>query len=109
MSKERAQRREVREREAAVVAAARAGAAERRDRQRARRQALGRLRPGHRSRPPGLLAARRRRQRGITAALLLGLNVLVWVLFPDWPTRAMALIISLLAVPVLHTMLFRRT
>ncbi len=40
--------------------------------------------------------------------MLLVVNVLVWVLFADWPVRAMALIISLLAAPVLHTMLFRR-
>ncbi len=70
---------------------------------------VARVLPVRRRRMPGVLAARRRRQRGITAALLLALNVLVWVIFPDWPTRAMALAVSLLAVPVLHTMLFRRT
>ena len=39
---------------------------------------------------------------------MLGLNVLVWVVFPDWPTRLMVLLVSLLAVPVLLTMMFRR-
>ena len=91
-----------------MVAAARAGQAERRERQRDRRQALARVLPARRNRRPGVLAARSRRQRGVTAALLLGLNLLVWVVFPDWPTRAMAMVVSLLAVPVLHTMLFRR-
>jgi hypothetical protein len=40
--------------------------------------------------------------------MLLVLNVLVWVVFPDWPMRTMVLILSLLTAPVLHTMLFRR-
>jgi hypothetical protein len=35
-------------------------------------------------------------------------NLLVLVLFPDWPTRAMVLFVSVLAAPVLHTLLFRR-
>ena len=36
------------------------------------------------------------------------LNVLVFVFFDDWSVRAMVLAVSLLAAPVLHTMLFRR-
>jgi hypothetical protein len=40
--------------------------------------------------------------------MLLILNVIVWVIFPSWPMRTMILILSLLAAPVLHTMLFRR-
>ena len=40
--------------------------------------------------------------------MLLALNVLVWVFLPDWALRAMVLLVSLLAAPVLHTMLFRR-
>ena len=108
MSKERARRREARQREAAIVAAARASDAERRERRALRiRTARGRL-PTQRPRRPGILAQRRRRQVSITVASLLALNVLVWVVFPDWPMRTMVLILSLLGAPVLHTMLFRR-
>ena len=108
MSKERAQRREAREREAAIVAAAKASAAERRERREARSRAVRSRLPVRHSRETGVLAARRRKQTGATVAMLLVLNVLVWVVFPDWAVRAMALIVSLLAAPVLYTMLFRR-
>ena len=108
MSKERAQRREAREREAAIVAAARASTAERRERRAARSRAVRSRLPVRHSRQTGVLAARRRKQTGATVAMLLVLNVLVWVVFPEWAVRAMALIISLLAAPVLYTMLFRR-
>ena len=108
MSKERARRREARQRESAIVAAARASAAERRERRELRTRAVrGRLPSLHR-RQAGILAQRRRRQTGGTVTVLVVLNVLVWVAFPTWPMRAMVLIISLLAAPVLHTMLFRR-
>jgi hypothetical protein len=108
MSKERAQRREAREREAAIVAAARASTAERRERRAARSRAVRSRLPVRHSREIGVLAARRRKQTGATVAMLLVLNVLVWVVFPEWPARAMVLIVSLLGAPVLHTMLFRR-
>jgi hypothetical protein len=91
-----------------VVTAARAASAERRERQARRRTAVQSRLPRRRSRPTGVLAQRRRRQVGATIAMLLALNVLVWVIFPDWPTRTMVLIVSLLVGPVLHTMLFRR-
>ena len=45
---------------------------------------------------------------GATVALVLAVNVLVWVFFDDWAARAMIAVVSLLAAPVLHTMLFRR-
>jgi hypothetical protein len=45
---------------------------------------------------------------GATIALLLAANVLVWVFFDDWAARAMVAVVSPLAAPVLHTMLFRR-
>jgi predicted MFS family arabinose efflux permease len=64
--------------------------------------------PRRHSRRTGLLAARRRKQVTATAMILLVLNVLVWTIFGDWPTRAMVLIVCVLAAPVLHTMLFRR-
>jgi hypothetical protein len=108
MSKERARRREAREREAAIRTAARAADAERRERREARRRAVASRLPQRHSRPTGRLAARRRRQVGVTVALLLALNVLVWVVFPGWPMRMMVLIVSTLVAPVIHTMLFRR-
>jgi Flp pilus assembly protein TadB len=108
MSKERARRREARQREAAIVAAARAAEAEKRERREARSRAVRSRLPRGRGRQTGILAQRRRRQAGATIALVLGLNLLVWVIFPDWPTRVMVLLVSLLAVPVLHTMMFRR-
>jgi hypothetical protein len=33
----------------------------------------------------------------------------VWASFPTWSARALALMVSALAAPVLHTLLFRRT
>ncbi len=41
-------------------------------------------------------------------AIVLALNVLVWVFADDWAVSAMVLAVSLLALPVLHTVLFRR-
>jgi hypothetical protein len=108
MSKERARRREARQREAAIVTAARAAAAEKRERSETRKRALSSRLPRLRRGAPGVLAARRRSQTRATIAMLLVLNVLVWVVFPEWPARAMVLIVSLLAAPVLHTVLFRR-
>jgi Flp pilus assembly protein TadB len=109
MSKERARRREAREKEAAIVAAARASEAERRERRAARTQSVRSRLPVRHSRQTGVLAARRRKQTGITITLLLVLNLVVWFVFSEWSARAMVLIVSLLAAPVLHTMLFRRT
>jgi len=108
MSKERARKRAEREREAAIRAAARAAEAERAERRATRKQVLTRWLPRRSSRPSGILAERRRRQVGATIALLLAANVLVWVFFDDWAARAMVAVVSPLAAPVLHTMLFRR-
>ena len=109
MSKERAQRRAEREREAAVVAAARAAEAERKERREARLQVITARLPKRRRGQSGILAQRRRRQTGATIAMLLALNILVWIVFDDWTIRLCAVIVSLLAAPVLHTMLFRRS
>ena len=114
MSKERAQRRAEREREAAIRAAARAAEAERRERREARARAvrrqttdrLPRLRPV--GRDTGALARRRRLQRGLLVALLLALNILVWVLRPDWEARLGAALVTVLAFPVLQLLLVRR-
>lgn len=108
MSKERAQRRADREREATIRASAHAAEAERLERLSARKQALTAWLPRGRSRPTGIIAERRRQQVALTIALLVVVNVLIWVFVPQWSARAMALVVSLLAAPVLHTMLFRR-
>lgn len=109
MSKERARRRAEREREAAVVAAARAAEAERRERRQARVRIVTDRLPRRRTRPSGVLAERRRKQAWATFAVLFLLNVLVYAFSHDWAVRALALAVSVLAAPVLHTLLFRRT
>jgi hypothetical protein len=55
-----------------------------------------------------VLAARRRRRLGVTVAVVAALNVLVWVIFPGWPMRAMVLIVCLLVAPMLIAMTTRR-
>jgi hypothetical protein len=107
VSRERALRRAEREREQAIRTAARAREDERRRRATARRSALVGWLPAPR-RQPGLLAQRRRREVTITVCLLLALNVLVWVVSREWEARVVFAMVSLLAAPVLHTLLFRR-
>jgi len=108
VSRERAKRREEREREAAVKAAARAREAERRTRRAARRRALTGWVPRPRL-TPGTLAARRRKEVTVTVCILLALNLLVWLVRPDWQARVGALVVSILVAPVLHVMLVRRS
>ncbi|MGY2703987.1 hypothetical protein [Nocardioides sp. HB32] len=108
MSKERAQRRAEREREAAVLAAARAAEAERKERRDARVRAVTSKLPRRRRGPAGILAERRRKQNGALFAVLLAINVLVWIFSDDWALRLAALVVSVLAAPVIHTLLFRR-
>ncbi|WP_372733405.1 hypothetical protein [Nocardioides sp.] len=113
MSKERQRRRADRERQAEIAAAHRQALAQKQAKKQARRagrrQALKRLLPAQHSRQSGPLAQRRRQQVGATIALLAVVNVLVWVFWPDWSARAMALIVSLLAAPVVHTLLFGKS
>ena len=109
MSKERKLRREEREREAAVQAAARAAQAERRERRAARAAVLTSRIPQRRPGPGGLLVQRRRRQRAVVIGILVFLNLLVWLFVPGWAARFGALVVSLLAAPVLYTLMFRRT
>jgi Flp pilus assembly protein TadB len=114
MSKERARRRAEREREAAIRAAARAAQHERRERRAARARVarrvtldrMPRLAPA--GRPSGRLAHRRRLQVWAVIALLALVNVVVWVVRPDWPSRFAALVVSVLAAPVLVTLLVPR-
>jgi Flp pilus assembly protein TadB len=99
MSKERARRRAVREAEAARRSAAHARDRDRRRRRRARREAL----LGWIPRPhlkPGVIAARRRTEMRAAVGLLLLLNLLVWLVRPDWPARLGALLVSVLVFPV---------
>ena len=114
MSKERARRRAEREREAAIRAAARAAQRERRERRAsrarvARRVTLDRMpRLAPAGRPTGTLAHRRRMQTSVIIALLVAVNIVVWVVRPDWPSRFAALVVSILAAPVLVTLLLPR-
>jgi len=108
MSKERAVRRAEREREAGIRAAARAREEQRRQRSAARRRLLLGWVPRPRT-APGLLARRRRREVTVTVCLLLALDVLVWVSQPQWSVRILAVLVTLLVAPVVHTLLFRRS
>jgi Flp pilus assembly protein TadB len=102
VSKERARRREARERDAAARAAARAAQVEREARRRARRNALRkRLIPLTTGRQTGVLAQRRRTRLNLVLASLLLVQVVVWVVRPDWQARLAALILAALAFPVL--------
>ena len=106
MSKERAQRRAEREREAAIKAAARAREEERRQRAAARKRRM----TGWMPRPsftPGILARKRRINLAATLGILVFLNVILWIVRYDWGSRFGGIIVSILAAPVLYTMLFR--
>jgi Flp pilus assembly protein TadB len=114
VSKERARRRAEREHQAALKASARAAERERRERRVARAEAVRRVttdrmrRRTRTARPTGTLARRRRVETSLVLALLVALNVLVWVLTVDWAGRLAAVVVSLLAAPVLVTLLVPR-
>jgi hypothetical protein len=108
MSKERQRRRAEREREVALRAAARAAQAERAERKAARRQRLTRWLPKAAPQPSGVLAERRRQQTGLMIAVLIAVNVLVWVFFVDWSARAMVAVLTLLVFPLAHAMFVRK-
>jgi Flp pilus assembly protein TadB len=110
VSKERARRRAERERARALAAAAR----ERREARSRRRQAVlasvrdAVPRPVRWRRQGGRLAQRRRTQNGLVAATFLTVQILVWLLWPSWPVRGAALVLSVLLVPVFVTLIFDR-
>lgn len=113
MSKERARRRAAREHEAALRTAARASEQERRERQQARKRAVkaattDRIRFAPTGRDTGSLARRRRTQNTVLVVVLICLNILVWVVRPDWAARFGALVLTVLAFPVLRLLLFSR-
>lgn len=107
MSKERARRRAEREQEAQRAAESRRRVDERRARAQARRRALTGWVPRlHLT--PGVIARRRRNELWATFGLLFLLNVLVWLVRPDWAARAGALVVSLVVFPVVRLMVSRR-
>ena len=108
MSKERKRRREEREQLAAQAAAVREAEARRLARREARVRAVTSRLPQRHSRQTGILAERRRNQLGLTFAVLAAVNVLVFAFSPDWSMRALVLVVSVLAAPVVYTMLFGR-
>ncbi len=116
MSKERRRRRAEREAAGQVAAARQAKRAARVARRKeALRPVAGpferlarRVRPHRRRRPDSVLAPRRRRQNLALVAVLLALNVLLWAQVPDPGLRAGAAILSVIAWPVLVTVIFDR-
>ncbi len=59
-------------------------------------------------RPLGLLARRNRRQTTGLVAVLVLVNLVVWVVRGDWAAVLGALVVSLLVFPVLRLLLFAR-
>jgi Flp pilus assembly protein TadB len=108
VSKERARRREERERLAAVAAAEREATAAKRARRDARKQAVSRYLPADHSRQTGPLAERKRRQVLATVAVLVVLNILFFAVARDWALTALLVVTSALGAPVLYLMLFKR-
>ncbi|GAB6984691.1 hypothetical protein [Nocardioides pyridinolyticus] len=105
MSKERARRRAEREREAAIVAAAKAAEAERKERRDARVRAVTGLVPKQRKQPTGILAERRRTQTRMLVVVVVVLNVLIWLATGDWAVRAFALLLTVLVAPLVHILM----
>ncbi len=107
MSKQRSKRRTGREREAAIRAAARARAEERRERTAARkkpRRSVLKPRGGQ----TGVLARRRRVRSWLLVGFLLAVQVVVWVIWPEWEARLAALVLTVLVAPLLAGILLRR-
>jgi hypothetical protein len=110
MSRERARRREERGRVAAAAQADRERRAWRTARRRERSAAV-RARLPRRTRwrrQQGLLARRRRTENGVIAVLWLAVEGVVWLLTSDPWLRGAALLLGLLAVPVLVTLTLDR-
>jgi Flp pilus assembly protein TadB len=108
VSKERAQRREERERVAAQAAAERQTAAERQAKRDSRKQAVTKYLPAAHSRQTGPLAEKKRREALATAAVLVVLNILIFAVARDWALTALLVVVSVLGAPILYLMLFRR-
>ena len=83
------------------------------ERRRARRRLTGALtrplsRRRRRRRPDSALARQQRRQNGMLLGFLLVLHVVLWLVSDSWLWRLSALILTLMAWPVLVTVLFDR-
>lgn len=100
MSKERARRREERERQAAIAEAARVVAAQKAVRSARRREVLLGWIPRPAPGPSGTLAARRRRSTGMVLAAVFGLNLVVFLASDGWELRSLVLLLSVLLTPV---------
>ncbi|MFV2101102.1 hypothetical protein [Micromonospora sp. LOL_024] len=98
MSKERAQRRAVREAEAARRRVRRERALARRTR---RRALVRRLVPTVRRGRTGRLPRYSRRERATIVALTLAAIILIWVLVPDLALRLVLIVLLLLVLPVI--------
>jgi hypothetical protein len=105
---ERAKRRAEREREAAAAAAVRAAEAEKEARRRARRDRLTGWVPRGRGAQTGTLAARRRHAGGMLVAFVLTVNLLFWLADDRWAVRALVLLLSILATPIVLHLMSRR-
>ena len=108
MSKERARRREERERLAAVAAAEREAAALKQAKRDARKQSVTKYLPATHSKQTGLLAEKKRREMLATVAVLVVLNILVFAVARDAALAALMVVVSILGAPILYLMLFRR-
>jgi Flp pilus assembly protein TadB len=110
VSRERARRREERERLAAAAQADRERRAATEARRRERAAGL-RARLPRRTRwrgQQGLLARRRRTENGVIAVLWLAVQAVVWLMTPDPWIRGAALLLGLLALPVIVTLTLDR-
>jgi hypothetical protein len=108
MAKDRALRRAEREREAAARAAERAAAAVRAARRRSLRERLHRLVPAARSRPSGVLAARRRARNRVLLAIAVLMQVVAWALGRSVAINIATLVFTVFAAPVAVRLLFDR-
>jgi Flp pilus assembly protein TadB len=110
VSKERARRRQQRERDEAARRAAAERARERAARRQGTRDAVVARVPQRTRwhRQQGLLARRRRTQNGIIACLVLASQLVVWLLTPDFSARAIAAVLAVVITPVLVTLTLDR-
>jgi hypothetical protein len=111
MSKERQRLRAQREAERKRAAAERARREARTARRRERIARVTRLaprRPGRTRRPGGIIARRRREQNAIVAVVFLLAQVVAWINLASWTARLAVLVLSAFLVPVFVTLAFDR-
>jgi Flp pilus assembly protein TadB len=108
MAKERALRRAEREREAAARATERAAQEARDARRRSLHGRVRRLVPAARSRPTGVLAARRRARNRLLLAVAVLVQVVAWVLGRSFAVSAGVLVFTVLTTPALARLLLDR-